>query len=170
VSALGIERLDESSSLRRRFLAFSYVFIVAISPGLVAWVFQTHERRHGMRPIWALVGVSVAIQLASTVFWYQLEETQVRSLQAPISAVVLRLLNIVALALGEFVVWGLRIPLLSDRMLTPNYLSFLARNEARHFSTFLIVVWFGIVCYALAKLLEPLLAQRWKVGLAQGAR
>jgi len=56
---------------------------------------------------WALVGASVAIQLASLCFWLPLEIYQMETLGHPTFVIALRFKNIVAFALGKMSAWGL---------------------------------------------------------------
>jgi hypothetical protein len=55
----------------------------------------------------ALVGVSLAIQLASLAFWMTLEIYQVEDFARPTFVVALRFTNITAFALGKMDAWGL---------------------------------------------------------------
>ena len=70
-----------------------------------------HHRANLGRVVWklgmAIATVSVAIQLASVVFWHPLEIHQMETLGHPTFVVGLRFKNIVAVALGKVDRWGL---------------------------------------------------------------
>ncbi len=68
---------------------------------------RANLRRIVWRPGMVIATVSVAIQLASVVFWHPLEIHQMESLGHPTFVVGLRFKNIVALALGKMDQWGL---------------------------------------------------------------
>jgi hypothetical protein len=57
--------------------------------------------------VWAIVGASVAVQLASLCFWLPLEIYQMETLGHPTFVIALRFKNIVAFALGKMSAWGL---------------------------------------------------------------
>jgi len=72
------------------------------------------------------VAAGLAVQLLSTVFWYNLEEVQqIEGLGASSSMVALRAQNVAALATGRWEEWGLLPSGESQRMRTPNYFPFL---------------------------------------------
>jgi len=56
---------------------------------------------------WALIAVSLTIQLASLAFWLPLEIYQMETLGHPTFVIALRFKNIVAFALGKMDAWGL---------------------------------------------------------------
>jgi len=56
---------------------------------------------------WALIAVSLMIQLASLAFWLPLEIYQMETLGHPTFVIALRFKNIVAFALGKMDAWGL---------------------------------------------------------------
>ena len=56
---------------------------------------------------WGIAGVSIAVQLASVVFWHPLEVYEGMTLRHPIFVVGLRFKNIAADILGKYEQWGL---------------------------------------------------------------
>jgi len=86
------------------------------------------------RAAWMLVGVSLAIQLASLAFWLPLEIYQMETLGHPTFVVALRFKNIAAFALGKMDAWGLNnLAMTQDpwdyvHITTWNFLPFLLRR------------------------------------------
>jgi hypothetical protein len=107
-----------------------------------------------------IVFLSVAVQLASVVFWHPLEIHQMDTLGHPTFVVGLRFKNIAAVALGKADEWGLRndatreaCGMHSD---TPYFLPFLLKKDASVSPTLaagLIVAWFAVLAALLALLL-----------------
>ncbi len=83
---------------------------------------------------WALILVSVAIQVASLAFWLPLEIYQMETLGHPTFVVALRFKNIVAFALGKMNAWGLNTEAMTQdpwdfvHITTWNFLPFLLRR------------------------------------------
>ncbi len=83
---------------------------------------------------WALVVVSLIIQLASLVFWLPLEIYQMETLGHPTFVIALRFKNIFAFALGKMDAWGLNnVSMTQDpwdyvHITTWNFLPFLLRR------------------------------------------
>jgi len=86
------------------------------------------------RAAWALVVVSLIIQLASLVFWLPLEIYQMETLGHPTFVIALRFKNIFAFALGKMDAWGLNnVSMTQDswdyvHITTWNFLPFLLRR------------------------------------------
>jgi hypothetical protein len=87
---------------------------VSTSAQLVAFIsvpLLMRHRREAGRAVWAigmaLIAVSVAVQLASVMFWCPLEIYQMDTLGHPTFIVALRMKNIVAFSLGKMDQWGL---------------------------------------------------------------
>ncbi|MBU3666273.1 MAG: hypothetical protein FGM15_10435 [Chthoniobacterales bacterium] len=95
-------------------------------------VAATLSCRHRLRPWFCrfalvLAAVALAVQLLSTVLWYNLEEKQqIEHLGASESMVVLRAQNAAALATGRWKEWNLLPSGDSKRLRTPNFFPFLA--------------------------------------------
>jgi hypothetical protein len=83
---------------------------------------------------WALVAVSLTIQLASLAFWLPLEIYQMETLGHPTFVIALRFKNILAFALGKMDAWGLNTEAMSQdpwdyvHITTWNFLPFLLRR------------------------------------------
>jgi hypothetical protein len=83
---------------------------------------------------WALIVVSVAIQLASLAFWLPLEIYQMETLGHPTFVIALRVKNIIAFALGKMGAWGLNNAAMTQdpwdyvHITTWNFLPFLLRR------------------------------------------
>ncbi len=83
---------------------------------------------------WALVAVSLVIQLASLAFWLPLEIYQMETLGHPTFVIALRFKNIVAFALGKMDAWGLNTVAMAQdpwdyvHITTWNFLPFLLRR------------------------------------------
>jgi len=136
------------------------------------------RHRQQFRPLWfraglALVGVSVAFQLASLAFWHPLEIYQMNTLGHPTFVIGLRFKNIAAVALGKVQAWGLSNSWTWDdpwqrlRSSTPYFLPFLLGKNPdvpRWLAHALEIGWFGL----LAGLLAVLAAIRR--GVARGVR
>lgn len=81
-----------------------------------------------------LIGISLAIQLASLMMWLPLEIYQMESLGHPTFVIGLRFKNIVAFALGKMEAWGLDTPAMHEdpwdyvHITTWNFLPFLLRR------------------------------------------
>jgi hypothetical protein len=86
------------------------------------------------RAAWTLVGVSLAIQLASLAFWLPLEIYQMDSFGHPTFVIALRFTNIVAFTLGKMETWGLNTGAMAwdpwdyVHITTWNFLPFLLRR------------------------------------------
>ena len=83
---------------------------------------------------WALIAVSLMIQLASLAFWLPLEIYQMETLGHPTFVIALRFKNIVAFALGKMDAWGLNNESMTQdpwdyvHITTWNFLPFLLRR------------------------------------------
>jgi hypothetical protein len=83
---------------------------------------------------WALIAVSLTIQLASLAFWLPLEIYQMQTLGHPTFVIALRCKNIVAFALGKMDAWGLNTEAMNwdtwdhVHVTTWNFLPFLLRR------------------------------------------
>jgi len=83
---------------------------------------------------WALIVVSLMIQLASLVFWLPLEIYQMETFGHPTFVIALRFKNIVAFALGKMDAWGLNTEAMTQdpwdyaHITTWNFLPFLLRR------------------------------------------
>ncbi len=83
---------------------------------------------------WALIAVSLMIQLASLAFWLPLEIYQMETLGHPTFVIALRFKNIVAFALGKMGAWGLNTEAMGQdpwdyvHITTWNFLPFLLRR------------------------------------------
>jgi hypothetical protein len=107
-----------------------------------------------------IVFLSVAVQLASVVFWHPLEIHQMDTLGHPTFVVGLRFKNIAAVALGKADQWGLRndatresCGMHSD---TPYFLPFLLKKDSSvspALAAALIASWFAVLAALLALLL-----------------
>ena len=105
---------------------------------LIAVPLLLHYREHLGRTIWragwALIVVSLMIQLASLAFWLPLEIYQMETLGHPTFVVALRFKNIFAFALGKMDVWGLNTEAMNQdpwdhvHVTTWNFLPFLLRR------------------------------------------
>jgi len=106
----------------------------------------------------AIAAVSVTVQGASVFFWYYLEDRQIAVLGQSHFVIGLRLLNIVAFALGTQDKWGLSLGNLSPhtpKMNTPNFFPFLVTRQgiiSPVKSEVLVAMWTGLLA-ALAGLL-----------------
>jgi len=85
---------------------------------------------------WALIAISLTIQLASLAFWLPLEIYQMETLGHPTFVIALRFKNILAFALGKMDAWGLNNrAMMQDpwdyvHITTWNFLPFLLRRVA----------------------------------------
>jgi hypothetical protein len=83
---------------------------------------------------WALIAVSLMIQLASLAFWLPLEIYQMETLGHPTFVIALRFKNIVGFALGKMDAWGLNTEAMNwdpwdhAHVTTWNFLPFLLRR------------------------------------------
>jgi len=76
-----------------------------------------------------LIVLGIAVQILSTVFWYNLEEKQqTKRIGASSSMVVLRVQNTAALLTGNWDEWGLLPEGDTTRLRTPNYFPFLVEK------------------------------------------
>ena len=96
--------------------------------------YREHLGRTIWRAGWALIGVSLMIQLASLAFWLPLEIYQMETLGHPTFVVALRFKNIVAFAFGKMDAWGLNTEAMNQdpwdhvHVTTGNFLPFLLRR------------------------------------------
>ena len=96
--------------------------------------YREHLGRTIWRAGWALVVVSLIIQLASLAFWLPLEIYQMETFGHPTSVIALRFKNIVAFALGKMDAWGLNTDAMAwdpwdyVHITTWNFLPFLLRR------------------------------------------
>src|ERR1700674_5081040 len=96
--------------------------------------YREHLGRTIWRAGWALIGVSLMIQLASLAFWLPLEIYQMETLGHPTFVVALRFKNIVAFAFGKMDAWGLNTEAMNQdpwdhvHVTTWNFLPFLLRR------------------------------------------
>jgi len=115
------------------------------------------------RMVWrvglALAAVSVAVQLASIVFWHPLEIHQMETLGHPTFVVGLRFKNIAAVALGKVDQWGLSNQDTREaggiHSATPYFLPFLLKKDgsvSRATADGLIAAWFTLLAVLLALL------------------
>jgi hypothetical protein len=105
---------------------------------LVAVPLLMRYRAHLGRAIWgagwALIALSLGIQLASLAFWLPLEIYQMEILGHPTFVIALRFKNIVAFALGKMDAWGLNTEAMTQdpwdyvHITTWNFLPFLLRR------------------------------------------
>jgi hypothetical protein len=106
----------------------------------------------------AIAIVSVAIQLASVVFWHPLEIHQMNTLGHPTFVVGLRLKNIAAVTLGKVDQWRLSNEDTREagiRSNTPYFLPFLLKKDGSVSETIadgLIVTWLGVLVILIALL------------------
>ena len=113
---------------------------------------------------WALIAVSLMIQLASILFWEPLEIYQMETFGHPTFVIALRLKNIIAFAFGKMDAWGLT----NDTMMqdkwdyvhidTWNFLPFVLRRVGAApgwVVHFVLAIWFASVA-ALASVLMRL--------------
>ncbi len=83
---------------------------------------------------WALIAVSLVVQLASLAFWLPLEIYQMETLGHPTFVIALRFKNILAFALGKMDAWGLNTEAMTQdpwdyvHITTWNFLPFLLRR------------------------------------------
>ena len=88
-----------------------YVSTTVELVALMAVPLLLHYRANLSRWLWrggiALIGVSLAIQLASLAFWLPLEIYQMETFGHPTFVIALRFTNIAAFALGKMDAWGL---------------------------------------------------------------
>jgi hypothetical protein len=113
------------------------------------------------RAAWALVAVSLSIQIASLAFWLPLEIYQMETLGHPTFVIALRLKNIAAFALGKMDAWGLITPAMSEdpwdqvHITTWNFLpSLLQRVGAapQWVVTLTLAIWLAAIAALLAVL------------------
>jgi len=115
-----------------------YVSTTVELVALVAVPLLMHYRAHLGRTIWAagwaLVAVSLILQLASLTFWLPLEIYQMETLGHPTFVIALRFENILAFALGKMDAWGLNTEAMGQdpwdyvHITTWNFLPFLLRR------------------------------------------
>jgi branched-subunit amino acid transport protein len=90
--------------------------------------------RTNWRAGWAVVAVSLMIQLASLAFWLPLEIYQMETLGHPTFVIALRFKNILAFAFGKMDAWGLNNHVMTEdpwdyvHITTWNFLPFLLRR------------------------------------------
>jgi hypothetical protein len=95
---------------------------------------QEHLGKTIWRAAWALIGVSLTIQLASLAFWLPLEIYQMETFGHPTLVIALRFKNIAAFALGKMDAWGLNTEAMNwdqwdhIHVTTWNFLPFLLRR------------------------------------------
>ncbi|HZP17341.1 MAG TPA: hypothetical protein VFB00_05215 [Terriglobales bacterium] len=121
------------------------------------------------RPVWALamflVGLSLAVQLASLAFWLPLEIYQADDFGHPQFVVWLRLKNIVAFALGKMDSWGLNTDAMTydqwdyQHITTWNFLPFVLRRMGAA-PRWVVVSAFGVWYASIAALFWSLGAVR----------
>ena len=112
---------------------------------------------------WALIAVSLMIQLASVVFWEPLEIYQMETFGHPTFVIALRFKNIVAFAFGKMDAWGLT----NDTMMqdkwdyvhidTWNFLPFVLRRVGAAPAWvvhFVLAIWFASVAALAAVLMR----------------
>ncbi len=96
--------------------------------------YREHLGKTIWRAGWALIVVSLMIQLASLVFWLPLEIYQMETFGHPTFVVALRFKNIFAFALGKMDAWGLTTEAMTQdpwdhvHVTTWNFLPFLLRR------------------------------------------
>jgi len=96
--------------------------------------YREHLGRTIWRAGWALIVVSLMIQLASLAFWLPLEIYQMETLGHPTFVVALRFKNIFAFALGKMDAWGLNTEAMNQdpwdhvHVTTWNFLPFVLRR------------------------------------------
>jgi len=115
-----------------------YVSTAAELVTLVAVPLLIHYRENLGRTIWragwALIIISLTIQLASLAFWLPLEIYQMETLGRPTFVIALRFKNIVAFAFGRMDAWGLNNAAMTQdpwdyvHITTWNFLPFLLRR------------------------------------------
>jgi hypothetical protein len=110
---------------------------------------------------WALVAVSLIIQIASLAFWVPLEIYQMETLGHPIFVIALRFKNIAAFSLGKMDAWGLITPAMSEdpwdkvHITTWNFLPFLLQRVGAA-PQWVVTLTLGIWLAAIAALLAVL--------------
>jgi hypothetical protein len=111
----------------------------------------------------ALVAISVAIQLASLVFWLPLEIYQMETLGHPTFVIALRFKNMAGFALGKMGAWGLNTPSLTQdpwdyvHITTWNFLPFLLRRVGAvpgWIVDITLAIWLGAIAALVASLLR----------------
>jgi hypothetical protein len=115
-----------------------YVSTTVEVAALVAVPLLVHYRAHLGRTIWvsawALIAISLMIQLASLAFWLPLEIYQMETFGHPTFVIALRFKNIVAFALSKMDAWGLNTDAMGwdpwdyVHITTWNFLPFLLRR------------------------------------------
>jgi hypothetical protein len=96
--------------------------------------YREHLGRTIWRAGWALIVVSLMIQVASLAFWLPLEIYQMETLGHPTFVVALRFKNIFAFAFGKMDAWGLNTEAMNQdawdhvHVTTWNFLPFLLRR------------------------------------------
>jgi hypothetical protein len=135
-----------------RYTTSPMILLSALAVALVLGVAPRGGRRWPIRLLAVAVALGLGVQVLSTLFWYNLEETQQKEgLGASESMLVLRAQNAGAYFTGNWEAWGLMPAFPSERLRTPNYLPFLA---AKYFSPAVNValhsLWIAIVAAALA--------------------
>jgi hypothetical protein len=135
-----------------RYTTSPMILLSALAVALVLGFASRAGRRWPARLLAIVAAFALAVQVLSTLFWYNLEETQQKEgLGASESMLVLRAQNAGAYFTGNWEAWGLMPSFPSDRLRTPNYLPFLA---SKFFSPTvnlaLYSLWVVIVAAALA--------------------
>jgi hypothetical protein len=113
------------------------------------------------RAAWALVAISLIVQIASLAFWLPLEIYQMETLGHPTFVIALRFKNIAAFALGKMDAWGLITPAMSQdpwdnvHITTWNFLPFLLQRvgEAPQWVvTLTLAIWLAAIAALVAVL------------------
>lgn len=113
------------------------------------WVVKGYlpRSRVGRGVILTTCVLSSAVGLAAMVFWYELETKQIYYLGFGFSQVLLRFANIAALLCSRLVEWGLVVPGVTPRMLTPNLAPFLVSRKVPTLGSWALAAWI-IVAFA----------------------
>ena len=134
-----------------RYTTSPMILLSVLAVALVLGVASRGGRRWPTSLLAVTAAFALAVQVLSTLFWYNLEEAQQKGgLGASESMLVLRAQNTGAYFTGNWEAWGLMPAFPSERLRTPNYLPFLA---AKYFSPAVNValhsLWIVIVAAAL---------------------
>jgi hypothetical protein len=109
----------------------------------------------------SILGLAMAIQLASTIFWYPLEHNQAKMLPHPVFFIGLRFLNIAAAITGKSKEWGLTngLTLQSSNSTTPYFypIEVLRGGTGPHIGGQLLVGLWTVMIVALVVVLLKLL-------------
>jgi hypothetical protein len=134
-----------------RYTTTPMILLSALAVALILRFCRRSSAKWSVGLLTAITAIALVVQISSTLFWYNLEETQQKErIGASESMLVLRGQNAAACFTGQWEAWGLVPEFPSERLRTPNYLPFLA---AKYFSpsanVFLYGLWGACVAAAL---------------------